>query len=98
MDLLDRFLHYFNDLFFRTGWIEVQHGGDALGNGLRGDHDDFLVRQRITLFRSHDDVLVVGKNKYCVGIGLVDLFEDVIRRRVHGLTAGDDGINAEFTE
>ncbi len=47
--------------------VEVQHSGDALGNGAGGQHDHRAVRQLLGLLGGHNDVFVVGQHKHRLG-------------------------------
>ena len=78
--------------------VEIQHGGDALRNGLAGDDNDLLIRQGSGLLGGHDDVLVVGQDEHDLRRSALDGLEDVVGGRVHGLTALNDLVNAEVTE
>ena len=71
------------------GLIEYQHSRQTLRNGLGGQDTHFTVCQVDGLLRCHDDVLVVGQNKDCLGRGGMNSRQNIIGGGVHGLTALD---------
>ena len=79
--------------------VEVEKSRNALGHGLGRDDDDALVLDKLrSLLGGHDDVLVVRQHEHRLGRGLVDLPQNIVGGGVHGLTAGDDAVRAEFPE
>ena len=61
-------LHHVGGVFVLGGVrVKVEHGGDALGNGAGGKHDDSAVRNALGLLGGHDDVFVVGQHEHRLG-------------------------------
>ncbi len=63
----------------------------------RHDHDR-LLGQRLELLGDRDDVLVVRQHDDLVGVDPLDRLEQLRRRRVHRLAAGDDTLHTELGE
>ena len=83
--------------FIHVG-IKAQHGGDALGYGLGGDHDDLFVGQTGGLLSSHDNILVVGQNEDHLGGSTLNLLQNIFRGGIHGLAAFDDAVHTQIPE
>ena len=78
---------------------EVNRRRNSLRNGLGRNHHQLLVfRNRGSLIRCQNDVLVVRKNEYRICIHLLYSIQNVLRARIHRLSAGNDIIHAKTTE
>ena len=98
-DILRR-LHHVLDVSINVAvGIEYQHRGQALRDGTgRNDNDLSVVDKIDGLLGSHDDILVVGKNKYLLRGSSKNCREDVISGGVHALTAGNDVQTTQLVE
>ena len=72
---------------------------NSLRNGLGRNHNQLLVfRDRGSLIRCQNDVLVVRKNEHRICVHLLHSIQNVLRARIHRLSAGNDIIHAKTTE
>ena len=78
--------------------VKGQHGADALGDGLCGQHHHLLVAEGGGLLSGHDDVLVVGQDENDLRRGQVNGPQDVFGRGVHGLAAAHHVVGAQLPE
>ena len=60
---------------------------DTLRNSLCRDNNNLFIFNKVyCLVCSHDDILVVWQDKYCLCIYMLDSVEHILCARVHGLT------------
>ena len=98
MDIAHCLAHGADQALFTLIRIEIQQRADALRDSAGGHDNDFFLRETDALLRCHDDVLVIGENKYGGGRGVLYSLENVVCRGVHGLAAGDNVVSAQFAE
>ena len=86
LDVRERRRHRGVVLIGRRILREGYRRGDTLGHARGGDDMDVDVGKFLCLFRSKDDVGVVGQHEHFLRLGRVDRAQDVVDAGVHGLT------------
>ena len=97
--LLNRCLHGC-EVFFRTALRkEAHHCGDSLGNIARRHYDQILVLdQAAGLLCSKNNVLIVRENENSLRVNFRKGIQNIFGARIHGLTARDNPVHADFLE
>ena len=67
--------------------IVSKHRSNSLRNGAGLQHADISVGEIDRLLCSHNDILIVRQNKYSLCRGCMNRTKNIIRRRIHRLTA-----------
>ena len=75
-----------------------QERREALHDRLGGDHPHRLRAELVHLLGDRADVLVVGQDHDLLGVEGIDDLQDLRSRRVHGLPARDQVVDAERPE
>src|SRR5690606_2629776 len=78
--------------------VVAHEGGEALGDAPGGHDPHRAARVGVDLLGDRDDVPVVGQDDDLLGRHRLDGGQQVGRRRVHRLAAGDDALHAEAVE
>ena len=78
--------------------VVADERGERLDDARRRHDLDAAIGERVDLLRDGNDVLVVGQHDDALRRRRLDRLEDLRRRRVHRLAAGDDDLHAEARE
>ena len=97
--IFDLFRHCLRIFFHRSLGTVSDNGCDSLRNGFGRNHDYFFVfGQKFCLICCQNNVFIIRKNVNRLRIYFFDRTQHIFGTRIHGLTAFDQIINAQFAE